>query len=331
MKKIKLFFVGFWNGFKPERLRIYMDLSKYYQIEVCENAEDAEYIICSCFAPYYEYCKYPQVRIMFCGEPYIPDYNLIDYSICEYPIKLFDRNFYYPGCIDYKKHFMKLTSDKKRYGREFVKGKQFFANFINSHESENNIRGDFFKELSKYKRVESAGTYLNNMEGNWHVSFADESKTDFQKKCKFSLCFESTKHQGFVTEKITDAFYAETIPVYFGSEQVFEFFNKNAFIYCHDREDFDRVIRQIVELDSNDDKYLDMINQPILNPKFDVGKHFSDYEKFLKHIFEQPADKAYRRIRNYHSQAHENYLTSINSMRSRKGSLVKRIKSVIVR
>ena len=331
MKKIKLFFVGFWDDFKPERLRIYMDLSKYYQIEVCENAEKADYIICSCFAPYYEYCKYPQVRIMFCGEPYIPDFNLIDYSICEYPVKLFDRNFYYPGCIDYKKHFLKLTTERKPYGSDLLNRKQYFANFISSHESVDSIRGDFFKELSKYKRIESAGTYLNNMENNWRVSFADESKTDFQKKCKFSLCFESAKHQGFVTEKITDAFYAETIPVYFGSEQVFEFFNKDAFIYCRDRDDFDRVIRQILELDSNDDKYIEMINQPILNPKFNVEKHFSDYERFLKHIFEQPIEKAYRRIRSYHSQNHEDYLNSVKAPESRKELFSRKIKRYIKR
>ena len=49
------------------------------------------------------------------------------------------------------------------YTKEFVQNKQLFANFISSHESEFNIRGDFFKKLNEYRRVESAGTYLNNM------------------------------------------------------------------------------------------------------------------------------------------------------------------------
>ena len=92
-----------------------------------------------------------------------------------------------------------------------LKQKEYFANFIAGHESEFNIRGDFFKKLCGYKRVESPGSYLNNMPDGKVVSFENESKVDFQRKCKFTLCFESTNHYGFVTEKIMDAFYADTV------------------------------------------------------------------------------------------------------------------------
>ena len=322
MKTIKVKFVGFWKGSVPERLRIYMDLSKLYDIEICD---DPDYIICGCFAPYYDYCKYPQVRIMFCGENYIPDLNLVDYAICEYPIHLFDRCFYYPGCIDYKKHFMKFDAQPRHYTKELLQSKEFFASFIAGHESEDGIRGDFFKKLSEYRRVESAGTYLNNMADGKTVSFADSGKTDFQSLCKFSLCFESTKHQGFVTEKITDAFYADTIPVYFGSEQVFSIFNEKAFIYCRGREDFERTIQQIIELDQDDEKYLEMMNQPILNPNFDVQKHFTEYEAFLKNIFDQPLEEAYRRSRLFHPKNHEDYLNGMSSPKTDQRSFVEKL------
>ena len=110
------------------------------------------------------------------------------------------------------------------YTKEFVQNKQLFANFISSHESEFNIRGDFFKKLNEYRRVESAGTYLNNMPNGEVVNWLDGSKTALQRKCKFTLCFESTNHYGFVTEKIMDAFYSDTIPVYYGSPTVAEIF-----------------------------------------------------------------------------------------------------------
>lgn len=326
MKTIRVKFVGFWNGFVPEKTRIYLDLSKLYNIEITDSPD---YIICSCFEPLYDYCNYPQVRIMDIGENYIPDLNLVDYAISRYPVSLLDRCFYHPGCIDFRGRFEALQMPKENRDIDFIKSKPYFANFIASHESEDNIRGEFFKQLSQYKRVESPGTYLNNTDGNI-VNWKDSSKTDFQRKSKFTLCFESTKSGGFVTEKITDAFYADTIPVYFGSEEVFNIYNKDAMIYCASRDDFDATIEKIKELDTNDEKYLEMANQPILNPSFDYQKFRADYEAFLRHIFEQPIEQAYRRSRVYVPKQHEEYLrqkASENTIQKKKKGLFGRLRN----
>ena len=304
-RSIKVRFVGFWNGFVPEKTRIYLDLSKYYQVVL---SDDPDYIICSCFPPYYDYCKYPQIRIMDSGENYVPDFNLVDYAICRYPISFLDRCFYRPGCIDFRGRFESLLQRKRCFTPEDLKEKVFFASFIASHDSENNIRGDFFKQLSLYKRVEAPGTYLNNMDEGITVDWKDSSKTDFQRKCKFSLCFESTKHAGFVTEKITDAFFSDTIPVYFGSEEVFHIFNRDAFLFCPSREAFERTISSIIALDQDDNAYLNMLNQPIFNPGFDYEALMAEYERFLRNIFDQPIESAYRRSRVYVPQQHETFL-----------------------
>lgn len=304
-KRIKVKFVGFWKGVVLEKTRIWLDLSKYYELIL---SDEPEYIICSCFAPFYEYCKYPQPRIMDCGENYIPDFNFVDYAVCRYPIQFLDRCFYHPGCIDFRGRFVSLLDRKREFTKEDLKAKPYFANFIAGHESEDRLRGDFFKQLSKYKRVESPGSYLNNMPDGMTVNWRDSSKPAFQKKCKFTLCFESTKHEGFVTEKITDAFFSDTIPVYYGSEQVFEIFNRDAIIYCPDRDSFDETIEQIIALDQDDEAYLRMLNQQLFNPSFDYEKHMAEYEQFLRHIFDQPADKAYRRSRVYVPHDHEAFM-----------------------
>ena len=260
------------------------------------------------------------------GENYIPDLNLVDYAISRYPILLLDRCFFHPGCIDFRGRFEALLNPREKFDADFVKEKLFFGNFIASHDSEDNIRGDFFKLLSQYKRVESPGTYLNNMDSSLPVNWKDNSKTDFQRKCKFTLCFESTKSGGFMTEKITDAFYSDTIPVYYGSEEVFEIFNREAFIFCRSRDDFDATVQRIIELDNNDEKYLEMINQPILNPKFDYQRFRSDYEAFLRNIFEQPLETAYRRSRVYVPKSHEVFLRQVTSPKQgEKKSLINRL------
>ena len=308
-RSIKVKFVGFWNGCVPEKTRIYLDLSKLYDVVL---SEEPDYIICSCFPPYYEYCKYPQIRIMDCGENYIPDFNLVDYAICRYPIKFLDRCFYHPGCIDFRGRFIDLLSRNRDFTADDLAKKPYFANFIASHESENSIRGDFFKLLSKYKRVESPGSYLNNMKDGMTVNWKDSSKNDFQRKSKFTLCFESTKHAGFVTEKITDAFYSDTVPIYFGSDEVFTVFNRDALVYCPSREAFDETIERVIALDKDDEAYLKMLNQPIFNPEFDYEDHVAEYERFLRNIFDQPKEQAYRRSRVYVPHEHELFLLEKN-------------------
>ena len=296
MKTVKIKFVGVYNGFKPEMNRIYTILKKHYNVEICD---DPDYIICDVFGNPYEYCKYPQVRIMYAGENYIPDFNLVDYAICRYPLQLFDRNFFLPGCSSPIGHWNSFPEKKRNYTSEILSQKKYFANFIAGHESEHGIRGDFFKKLCQYKRVESPGTYLNNMPDGQTVQWTNTSKTDFQRRCKFTLCFESTKHEGFITEKITDAFYADTIPVYFGSSTITEIFNKDAFINCSDYASFDDVIQKIIELDNDDEKYLQMLRQPILaDPSYPEDLERS-LEEFVLHIFKQPLEQAYRRSRVY--------------------------------
>ena len=176
-KTIKLNYSGVQNGFDIKQNLIYDILVlNGYDVEI---SNEPEYLICDVFGENpYEYCGTPQVRIMYSGENIIPDFNLIDYSICPYPIAFGDRNFHLPTCVWPRSHWIALPEKSRDYTMEFVKNKTFFANFICSHESEYNIRGDFFKQLCQYRRVESPGSYLNNMPGGETVNWKDDSKTD---------------------------------------------------------------------------------------------------------------------------------------------------------
>lgn len=313
MKTIKVKFVGVCPGFEPEWMELYNIMKRYYDVQIVE--EDPDYILCDAFEPFYEYVRYPQVRILVNGENYVPDFNLVDYSISRYPIRFGDRNFYMPGCVYPIDHWLELPKKDRNYDRAFVQGKTYFANFISSHESEYGIRGDFFKKLCEYKRVESPGSYLNNMPDAAPVQWNNSSKTDFQRKCKFTLCFESTSHYGFITEKITDAFYSDTIPVYFGSPSITDIFNKDAFINCADYDSFDAVIEKIKELDQDDEKYLAMMRQPIMvDPEY-PQKLLDDMDAFVRNIFEQPKEKAYRRSRLYMPKRYEDEILEMNQRR----------------
>ena len=325
MKTVKINYAGVADDFDKEQNLIY-DLLKINGFDV-QIVDDPDYLICDFSGENpYQYCGCPQVRIMYSGENFIPDFNLIDYAICPYPIQFGDRNFQLPACVWPRSHWQALPEKDRNYTKEFVQSKEYFANFISGHESEYNIRGDFFKKLCEYKRVESPGSYLNNMPNGEKVNWLNDSKADFQRKCKFTLCFESTNHYGFVTEKIMDAFYADTIPVYYGSPTAAEIFNKDAFINVADYESFDAAIEKIKELDQDDEKYLAMLRQPILvNP--DYPRELEDaLGKYVCHIFEQPLEKAYRRTRVYRPRDCDEYLArAVDTESLTMGNLIKRI------
>ena len=307
MKTIRLNFAGIPEGYdKENNLICYHLRARGYDVQI---VEDPDYLICDFMGEDpYAYCGRPQVRIMYSCENYIPDFNLIDYAISPYPVHFGDRSFHLPACVCPSERWLALPAKKRDYTEEILKEKEFFANFITGHESESNIRGDFFKELCSYKRVESADTYLNNMPDGQAVNWLDGSKTELQKKCKFTLCFESTLNYGFVTEKMMDAFYADTIPVYYGCSTASEIFNKDAFINVADYDSFDDAIARIIELDQDDEKYLEMLRQPILvDPEYPqrLDKALND---FVGHIVEQPLEKAYRRSRVYSAGRCDAYL-----------------------
>lgn len=313
-KTIKIKFVGFQsknyiNGVKLKNTWLYKILDKNFNLVECQ---DADYVICSCFN-LYEYCGMKQIRIMYSGENYVPDYNLVDYSVCSYPISFSDRNFYLPASLfGYDEKRMSIENRKNCFDKRVLKTKTKFANLIASYDSENNYRSKLFNELSKYKFVDSPGKFMKNCDDQ--VRFQDNTKIEFQKKCKFSLCVESAINNGFNTEKIMDAFYSETIPIYYGDPEIKKIFNPKAFVNVADYETIEDVVKRVIEIDNDDDLYLQMLNEPIFNEEHFISKTFEDAEKFLIHIFDQPIENARRRSMVYWPLGHEQFLVKATKL-----------------
>lgn len=112
---------------------------------------------------------------------------------------------------------------------EFSK-KTKFCNFLYSNRIP--YREEFFKQLSKYKKIDAPGKSMNNMpaidqqyKGNtWEI------KRQFLSPYKFTIAFESYSYPGYQTEKLYDAMQMNSIPIYCGDPKVGEVFNEKAFI-----------------------------------------------------------------------------------------------------
>jgi len=293
MRTIKIKFVGFWKHFQPEELHIYNILKKHYNIELCD---DPDYIICSMFGDLYDYCFYDGIRIFYSGENYTPDFSLVDYAIGFDDLKYRDRFLQFPEAMK-DRYYVKLAEDKhKEIEDDFLNKKTHFANFIFSHESEKGEREKIFELLSKYKKVDSVGSFINNSESGYVADNYDK-KMDFLDKCKFTIAFESTELEDFYTEKIIHAFGAKTVPIYFGNKNINNIFNPKSFINCMDFPSLEAAAEYIAKVDQDDELYMEMIKTPAFNDPDYVDKKYKELEEFILSIFEQDHETAFRRPR----------------------------------
>ena len=148
--------------------------------------------------------------------------------------------------------------------------------------------------LSKYKKVNSGGKFLNNVGG----PIAD--KITFESKHKFSICFDNCSYPGYTTEKIIEAFAARTIPIYWGDPKVSSYFNDKAFINVMDYDSIDKVVERIVEVDNDDSLYISMLREPALKTQsFSYESIYERFSEWLCSIIEQPLEKAKRTPTGY--------------------------------
>ena len=92
---------------------------------------------------------------------------------------------------------------------------------------------------------------------------------------RFMLCMEDANIPGYITERILDAFLAGTIPIYYGTKQIFDIFNPQAFVY-YDINNPAEALDRIRHLENNPNAYDEMLKEPILaDGARTIEKYFS--------------------------------------------------------
>lgn len=287
-KKIKVKLVdGFENVIGLDSY-YWQELEKKYDIVLCD---DPDYLLCSCFSG--EFLKYDCIKIVVMGENITPDFNLYDYAVGFDFIDYGDRYIRIPNYVYYRDAFQ-MAARKHLDSDEKFLSKNKFCNFIYSNNNSDKIRNDFFLELSKYRQVDSGGKIYNN------IGKRVQNKYEFQKDYKFSIAFENSKKEGYVTEKIVQAWQAGTIPIYWGNIKIRQEFNPKAFINVFDFDSVKSCIDYIKMVDEDSDLYLSMQREPIFTDEsyskayFDNPNMLVDY---LSMIFDKPFSEAKKCIR----------------------------------
>lgn len=92
---------------------------------------------------------------------------------------------------------------------------------------------------------------------------------------RFMLLMEDANIPGFITERIIDGFLSGTVPIYYGTTQIFDIFNPKAFIY-YDINNPQEALERIRFLEENPQAYQEMLNEPILaDSERTIEKYFS--------------------------------------------------------
>ena len=274
MEVVKMNFVDFWPGFDYESFFIYRFLSRYYKIELSENPD---FLFCSSFG--YNHWKYKDcIKIYYTGENLVPDFNIYDYGISFYHLSFDDRYLRFPLWLTYCWNVLDKIEEKEDYNFESLLNRKF-CNFVYSNGGwADPIREKFFKRLSKYKKVDSGGKYLNN------IGYCVPDKLVFIKDYKFTIAIENSVVPGYTTEKIIEPMMVNSMPIYYGDPIVENDFNMKSCVHLRDYQSLDDAVEAIIELDKQDELYYSKLRENWFSRVHIKEFYEKELESFLLNI-----------------------------------------------
>lgn len=288
MRNLKLWFTNFWTSFdKTDNFFIYT-LSKKYNITL--TSKDPDLVITDDYRYRYQNAK----MVYFSGEPF---FNL---GVCDYALTSFfvnDSRFfriplYLLYAYDYYKYKIVDSFDyilRRDISSFCLSDRENFCAYISRGPGSKSRRTEFFYKLNEYKKVNSLGSHLNNCQmllGEPGTINGSIQKYELLKSYKFCMAFENSSEYdgcfGYTTEKIYEPFMSMCIPIYWGNEKVNLDFNNKSFVNWHDYGSDEKVIERIIEIDNDDDLYLDYIKESVVNSNiFDIDYLVQIFDKII--------------------------------------------------
>jgi hypothetical protein len=281
---MKIFINGFWGGFventDPTKFLFFKNLFELVFNEKIEigNENDSDILFESVFSDktYITYKKWKctfffngesQQRIIndhFKNNRYrlsqIPNYDcILTGKFTNKTTKVINLPLFIPYI--YSNNYINILQNQPRI--DIVPQKNICAVISNSNCPKRNY---FLDKLEKKIHVNYAGNFRNNIPKIPGAYNSDEI-LNFYSQYKFVICLENTKQETYITEKIINGFLAKTIPIYWGSDNICDYFNEERFINIKNLNEtnIDEAINNIISIINDNNKYLEIVNKPILN------------------------------------------------------------------
>ena len=277
----KLCVINFWDGAFDGDFFEFFFQQALGGFEYTDNPHDADLIVTSVFGNA-QYDK--RKTIAFIGENIRPSYMGYDYSLSFDHDTYSGRNFRLPLWYSrlawdgfeqkprrdnmHNHGYEQLIPIKpltQRRKLDIESKDKFCALIANNPEG---LRVNLYNSISKYKQIDGYG----NMFGNP----LRKSKFAILPEYKFCLCPENSIYDGYITEKLIDAYAGLTVPVYSGDASVAEDFNYMAFLNYQEFKDMSRFVEYVRGWDNNQEMYRYTYEQPLLDhePSLDGAIQF---------------------------------------------------------
>lgn len=290
---MKVWFASFWGKFDVYDNVFTYALSQKYDVEVTPDNPDI--VISNHFVERYKNAK----MVYFSGEPFydigVNDYALTPFYIDEpnyfrFPLYLLYAYEYYK--CGYINSYDEILYKKSYIDRSVLDDKSAFCSYVARGAGHPECRRTpFFEKLNEYKFVASMGDHLRNTEpipGESGTIMGSINKCEILKYFKFNMAFENSMEYngkiGYATEKIYEPMIALSIPIYWGNPEVHKDFNTKSFINWNDYGSDEKVIERIIEIDNDDDLYMDYMKENYFanDELFKIDYLVNIFEEILK-------------------------------------------------
>lgn len=137
-------------------------------------------------------------------------------------------------------------------------------------------RRTVYERICKYKQVNGyGGAFPNPACGRYW----DYAYIKLLSRYKFNICLENTYRLGYNTEKIINALLAGVIPIYWGSETVFKYVNKDRILYIEkDMQNLEEIMKRLEILDTNEVEYQKVLQlEPFVKPIAEIENLVGSY------------------------------------------------------
>jgi hypothetical protein len=274
---IRINFAAFWPGFHPDHFRRFFSfVYDKYDLVLSPEPEVVFYSVFSRqFVPYADPRNHPPVtqlppgkflRVFMTGENFEPDMTSCEFAITFSSLVSHENHLRVPLWV-YENRAWGFGPERlvKRPDTDWEKiaaEKTAFCNFVYLHPVP--FRDAIFKTLSAYKRVDSAGSHLNNMNG-WTVPMSPSrvgAKVEFFRRYKFTLAVENAIWPGYTTEKLVDPMFAHSIPIYVGDPQAQVSFDPSSYIDFACFPTMKEMLEFVREVDDDRALYLKLLAAP---------------------------------------------------------------------
>ena len=145
---------------------------------------------------------------------------------------------------------------------KFIKTK--FASLVSTWGGIDNLREKIYNSVLKIDNINCPSKFMHNDDSL--KSEFNNSKYEYLKQFKFNICPENCIEDGYITEKLFDAFKSGCIPIWNGDKNLEgDVINKNAIFYWNENSDNESILKEIKLLHENDELYDKFVSQTRLN------------------------------------------------------------------